>query len=385
MKTVLKFAFAAAVCVVAFSCSKENTGNDDPQSIKPFAPTSVQLSSVSQTIQLRAAGASADLKYVVGANTITHSAAVWDVEKNEVYDIAGAAEATFLAVNKSGVAVGEIQGGHAIMSAGSSATVLFHNVGEIINTEWGPVSTGDAGSSAYAVSEDGTIAGFYFDSAWNPNACIWTDSKTRVNLPLPSAESAGFDFDASEARWISSDGSVIAGWLRDDKDTNPLVIWTKNDKGTYDCNPVCATYYHPDGEGNKPYMQFSITAMSADGNWFGLQVAAPYDWENWELPVVQTARLNLKSGEMEVLPAEESLEIFSISNDGTAVGSGGDFLDRKGYVWMPGKKNIVAIESMVKGFAGLSRVSPCYIAPDNSGVAGFAVDADFNSVSFIIR
>lgn len=391
MKRIYRFAIAAMMCSAAVvACNKngtdpDNGGEEQEDVINPFSPKDAMFTKAEDSAQLE--GGSANGKWVAGTNFTEFAACVWDVENNKLITYSSALGGILHSVNNDGVAVGEYDNQAAMIKDGNLVS-LFYEKGEEIETEWGPVSTGDAGSSAYAISEDsGIIAGFYFDSAYQTRACIWTSPQTRVDLPLPSDEETGFAVSGAEARYISADGSVIGGWLIDDMGTQPFVIWLRGTDGKYTCKPVCNAFFDPEGKNNMPYMAFQSCCLSADGNWAGLVVAPPYDFENWESPDYQTARLNLATGDIEIMDGD-AIEPFSISNDGTLVGCPTDFMaERKSYVWHAGEKTSVDLSSLISSSTlnALINVSAGYIAPDNSYVAGWANDSDYNYVSFIVK
>lgn len=389
MKRIYRFAIAAMACSAALVACNKGTdpvpGEEEEDVINPFSPKEALFTKAEENIQLE--GGSANGKWVAGTNFNEFAACVWDVENNKIITYAEAVGGTLHSVNNDGVAVGEIDG-KAFMIKNGAVVNLYFNQGNEIETEWGPMFDGDNGSSAYALSEDGSVVvGFYFDSNYTTNACIWTAPETRIDLPLPTEEEVGFFVNGAEARYVSADGSVIGGWLIDDMATQPFVIWIKGADGKYTCKPVCNAFFDLEGKNNMPYMAFQACCLSADGNWAGLLVAPPYDFENWESPVYQTARLNLATGDIEIMDGD-AIEPFSISNDGTVVGCPADFMaERKSFVWHAGEKASVDLTSLISSasFNSLINVAAGYIAPDNSYVAGFANDSDFNYISFIVK
>lgn len=135
-------------------------------------------------------------------------------------------------------------------------------------------------------------------------------------------------------------------------------------------------------------MFFEPQGLSANGKWVSLVVAAPYDFMNWEQPVLQTARLNLETGVLEVLSGEVSFSGYGISNDGTVAGAtGGMAPARNSYIWNPGESACVELTSLVASDELKSLTDPVvgYLAPDNSYVSGFAYDGDWNIISFVVK
>lgn len=392
-------ALIGMISLGAVACTERGgNGDDDESVIEPFAPTGVLFS---QTLFQGETGSS-NGKYVAGSNYETGNAAIWDVEANKVIDMADF-PGGFHAVNAKGVAVGEAS--YAIMGQGTKGTTLYYDDTEIevsyedIDWETGEPYTvtyttpAESGSSAYAITEAGDIiAGYYYDASYNTKPCIWkapfTTKASRIELPVPTDEEMGFIVNGAEARWISEDGSVIAGWAIDDYASDPLIIWEAQADGSYKVKPVSAAYNHPEGKNNSQYMFFEPQGLSANGKWVSLVVAAPYDFENWEQPVLQTARLNLETGVLEVLPGEVSFSGYGISNDGTVAGATGGMVPvRNSYVWNPGETTCVELTTLVASDQLKSLTNPAvgYIAPDNSYVSGFGSDADWNIVTFVVK
>lgn len=211
---------------------------------------------------------------------------------------------------------------------------------------------------------------------------------SRTILPVPTDEEAGFAVSGAAAKWISADGTRIFGYVRDDFSTDPLIVWDLQKDGSWKANFVSKAYNHPTGEGNPQYMMFMPQGASADGNWVSLTVSKPYDFENWESPVEQVARLNLESGVVELLDGDNFVG-YGISNDGTMIGATGGFMvfTRDSYVWPAGEKTAVNIKEVIAGIAdlGLSDLVLGAIGPMNNFAMGFANDDEYNVISFIVK
>ena len=376
-------AIANAARVRVLGAGEQETGGDDD---KPTINIDgAKISDITDEMQLMGENMSPNAKYVVGMNFATYAPAAWNVETNEYIEFPEYEEGAFHAATSNGIFVGDDGNGegYAIKAdASGNVTPLYRFEGETIETEWGPMSTGDAGSSAYAISEDGkTIAGYYFDSAYNTTPCIWTESNTRIDLPLPTMEEAGFEINGGQVRWMSSDAKILVGFLIDNMATWPACIWRQNSTGGYDYDIICKDYWEEGYQLGKPYMFFQPTGISANGEWVALTIQNEFD--DWDFsvpaPPMQAARLNLTNGNLEVLNADEELVPAGIANDGkTLVYSGSnDMMGRAGYVWEAGTKNsIVSIDEILSTIPELEELSsntPCSLSADGKYIQGFGL------------
>lgn len=345
-------------------------------------------------IGMEAENMSPDMNYVAGLNQLTMQPAIWNVQTGDIkefsfrdtayqpiygtkmgyeyiydpdmfwviidsvyteiedYDVILGYDSTlfdvddytgsFHAVNNAGVAVGAFGSGY-----GDKLPAFAHIADNemsylYINRELDEFGFPmEAGGDAYAINADGSIIlGFYFNSAWVTQACIWVNGgKTaadRIDLPAPSEEEFGGTIDYVAARWMSEDASVILGYAQDELNGKwVMVYWTKNADGTYTVHGDYARQYftpywfdenglyfvHPE----RPYYEFEPFAISANGEWVSLNVSPLYDPNDWDAVQVNlAARLNLNTRELQVLPAqgEDNAPIFhGIANNGTAVGA----------------------------------------------------------------
>lgn len=367
-------------------------GGDDVDPVDPIEIDGMKVSDMDDDMQLMGEAMSPNAKYVVGMNFATYAPAIWDVEKNEYTEYPDFEEGAFHAANSNGLFVGD-DGNFAIKADDNGNVVkLYTFEGEEVETEWGPMSTGDAGSSAYAVSEDGkTIAGYYFDSAYNTKPCIWTENNSRIDLPLPTMDEAGFEVNGGQVRYMTPDGKTLVGYLIDNMATWPACIWRQNATGGYDVDIICKDYWEEGYQMGKPYMFFQPSAISANGQWLALQIQNEFD--DWDFsapqPAMQIARLNLTTKALEVLPVEdESYSPTGIANDGTmlAYTGGNDMMERVGYVWNAGSSNVVSINDVMSKVPELSELrsnTPCSISADGKYVQGFGINGE-NIFSYVI-
>lgn len=361
----------------------------------PIVIDGLKISDRTDEMQLMGEAMSPNAKYVVGMNFATFAPAAWNVETNEYVEFPEYEEGAFHAANSNGVLVGDDGFGESFAvkaDMNGNLTHLYREEGEIVETEWGSYSTGDAGSSAYAVSEDGkTIAGYYFDSAYTTYPCIWNENNERITLPLPTSEEAGFEVNGGEVRWMTPDGKVLLGMLIDNMGTWPACIWRQNANGGYDVDIICKNYWEEGYQQGKPYMVFSPQGISANGEWVSLSVQAEFD--DWDFstpqPAMQIARLNLATNTLEVNPDDAGYVPTGIANDGTmlAYTGGNAMMERVGYMWTAGNNDIVNLNDVlatVPELEGLGSNTPCSITADGKYVQGFAMDADTNIFSYVI-
>lgn len=239
---------------------------------------------------------------------------------------------TFHAINNSGLAVGTFG-----PSMGAQYPAMAHAGDEEVTMLY--VEPTDAGGDAYAVSADGSvIAGFVFDEGWNTTACYWTNNGTvRHTLPMPTEAQFGGPVDPTyEVRWMSDDARVMLGIVQDNYNGSwVLVYWVRNAAGEYDVHAEYAAQYFTawgfDESGNgiyynpeRPYTNFEPMALSANGEWATVSLVLQYDLNDWFAEQIsKAARLNLRTGQLEVLTLENNrlIDFFGIANNGTAVGS----------------------------------------------------------------
>lgn len=411
-----RYVAMAAVLAFALSCNKEKpTPGPDPEPVP--TPANFKSATVLPTdkMMFNTLGGSPDGHYVVGTDFNTSAATVWDLKDNTfsvVSSLPNGGEPFY--VNNSGAVVGQAlvdidnNGQYAFVSLNGVGKFLYYDdtmleFEDMFNPGETYQAPKEGGSSAYAINADSNlIAGFYLDGYY-AHACIWkapfTGKADRINLPEPTSEMCGFEVNGTEARWMSEDGSVIAGFLMDDVSGWPLVIWTRQADGSYKLDATCLPYYQPfdpesDSAAHKQYMMFAVNCLSANGKYVGLTLQN-YSAE-WGAPS-KTARLNLETQELEVLAGDYIIP-NAISNDGTIVGAvqaGGvgplstkaDETESGSYIWRGGEKRAVSLASMVGASALGSLVDAqlVYISADNSVAAGQAMTQDYSYTGFLVR
>lgn len=207
------------------------------------------------------------------------------------------------------------------------------------------------------VTEDGSIiVGSVSDASWIQKACYW-ENGVKNFLPVPTSEEMGFSVNATTAKFVSADGKIIVGWIVDDFGTEPMIIWERQDDGTYVLNPVCKDLFEPKNDymmddnwnfagwdrGTNPYLRFNPAGISADGKTIALHIMENVNADNPSFPPVKIGLYDVATGEVTaVIDADgnHGLEegcgfvIGAVSNDGTVVGYTGDgfFEPRRAFI-----------------------------------------------------
>lgn len=324
---------------------------------------------------------SADGRYVGGTTYGEYGGFIYDVQTKEIVYF----EPTE-AIDMAGIANTGVGAGYDI-----SAT-LFHTDGTTTEVE------GD--NFFYGITPDGKVkvGGFYNDN-YMTQAAYWDENNTQVNLPQPSTEWTGFTVNGTQARWISADSSVIAGYIMDDYSLWPATLWKRNADGhTYSAAPICRDYFTLEEGGNKPYSYFMPQGLSENGQWLALALVT-----NEETPVGAIGRYNIATEELQVFRCDDNAGDFAnlespypsaIANDGTLVGytSYGD--GRKAFIWEGGSETP---ELFVKKFPDLTELatydeggfhSPCGISADGRYIVGSGIitdeDENYELYSYVI-
>lgn len=416
------------------------------------APEPVVSPVVTETgeMGLIAEGVSADHVFVAGSNENTSRPVIWNTEDNTLvefvyegvyfpplydeetsefigYDYENpqpdSYEGTFHTVNKAGTAVGDFG------SSFTDKTPCYANAADTEVT-YLYMEEGDAGGSAYAIAEDGSvIAGFHFDESWTTHACIWRNggqtAADRYDLPKPTDEEFGSPIDYVSARWMSADAQVILGYAQDANSGDWVMLyWTANPDGTYTAHTEYTKQFFTTWEMDfstwtqawvdptKPYARFQPEAISANGEWVSLTLMETYDLDSWDMPAILAGRLNLTTGVLEVMETEMTTAptFYGIANDGTAVGTTpvmvspmapehkapaemGDL--RQAYVWYAGgsvHKNVQEIYAEDEYFNTeefMTEYTLAAITPDAKYIVGTRTATDgldmWESTSYVVE
>lgn len=248
----------------------------------------------------------------------------------------------------------------------------------------------------YSVTSDGkTIVGVACDDNYNQKALIWRDGKYEY-LPLPTAEEAGFEYSGSRADLISADGKVIAGALIDDMSTNPVIIWTLQDDGTYKYDYLAKDYFATSmDDTTSPLIAMTLSnnqgGMSPNGEWLSLTVVK--NSMDFAEMIERPARFNLATRTLTVHPLtglhedlDETAAIYAsgISNDGTLVGYTDDNMQRVGIIWKSDSEQMIPLKSLYPELADYDDIANTVtgISGDARYIYGFGEKAVGEGVSY---
>lgn len=342
-------------------------------------------------------GMSANNKYVAVKSLDEENTApgIWEFAKQDVFtpfanpDLM---EASLYGVAEDGTAVGERNNTEAILvSLDGSITVL--PVPEDTEVDGVPVSYYALG---FGITADGkTQVGVVCDDKYKQQATVWRNGKYEF-LPLPTVEEAGFEYSGSRADLISTDGKLIAGALIDDMSTNPVIIWTLQDDGTYKYDYIAKDYFATSmDDTTSPLIAMTLSnhsgGMSPNGEWLSLTVAKnSMDFaEMVERPArfnVATRTLTIHSlGDLhEDLDETAAIYASGISNDGTLVGFTDDSTQRVGIIWKSDSEKMVPLKSLYPELADYDDIANTVtgISGDARYIFGFGEKAVGMSVTY---
>lgn len=374
--------------------SDGDNGDGDMDDIAQKIDAGLLITAMSDKVQLMGEGISLNGKYVSGSNYATYQPAIWNTETGELTEFSDFEEGTLHTVSNNGIAVGTtggMEGKALITTPDGKAHVLPDNAGE--NSQ---------GSEAYCITEDGSMAGgFYFYFAYTNEEqtegfyavypCVWKNDVC-TTLPYPSHKDVGFAVDGAGIRWMSKDGKILLGYLIDDLSKWPAVIWRQNENGEYVCDPICKEYFEMGYQQGKPYMLFTPSGISPNGEWIALNVQEEYDDWDWDTmpPAVKAARYNLNTKELQVLDMEVDMNSTAITNDGTVLAYTltDGMVGRVGYLWLAGQEKAVCLDDELNTVVNMPLMvanTPCAFAEDGLTMQGFGVDTDANIFSYVLN
>ena len=322
-------------------------------------------------------------KYVGGSTYVDHLFYMYDVN-GKTFKTFGSvdSEATsdIRAISNEGKGVGTY-------SPGSST------YGYICNFADGTSKMVESGLTK-GISPDGSfITGAKIEetgSYWN---AVYFDGDNTVALPEPTTKWAGWistDPDdpevilGSSADFVSSDKSIIAGYVIDPMGTYPAVVWRQNRDGkTYSADLISRNYFccNPDfmDASKDNYAQFSISGMSENGKWLALYVAK-YSEDGWSA-TYGLGRYNLETDELEEYYDDEwsADECFTsgIADDGTLIGFCGGLNAERGFIWKAGAEAAQLLSVAYPGvpefteFDTIGGHKPCGISADGRYITGY--------------
>lgn len=374
--------FAAALLVGGVNCASAQSINVIS---RMTGDDGVEYQPVVQTI-------SPNHRYVAGPAYSMATGAmgmfVYDTETGE-YAVAPANEeiygADIRAVNNEGTCVGY-----------NDNAVLYSINGEAKYIE--PEEDGDINQARDASDDLSVVVGCHYpETSFFTKACVWVNDK-RIDLPVPSDEELGFETNGSVAYYTNSDGSVIAGYVVDNFSANPLVVWRLQDDGTYKCDPICVDYFseYGDVEG-RPYQIFSPQCLSRNGRYVSLNLMKGGD----DLTEQYIGRYDLETGELEEYRADGTGDIAAGAEmQATGIADNGAMLgfalsgswasqQRSAIIWYKGKaaqklSNVCPEVTEIAEYDALGFNTAIDITPDGRYVAGFAYDAQYNYIGYVI-
>lgn len=272
-----------------------------------------------QTGGAQVVGMSPNGRYIIGS-TYTAGGFVYDVETGE-----------FRLVGASGVA----DNGDALTGL---RVFNLHNGETAYNLE--RPTGADTFLMTTGISGDGHVVTGTGGMDWTHlNPLCWIDGHL-LRLPFPSTEEVGtFKVNGCRANGVSSDGSVIWGNFIANPNTNNLIIWERQEDGTYDYVDVWTDLYEPlhgweyDYErgdydfvtGPNPYCKMEPYAMSGDGKLILIrtqqntsEVSPPNKVGIFH---VETRTLELAPwSEEDIIGKARDFDSRGIANNGTVVG-----------------------------------------------------------------
>ena len=152
---------------------------------------------------------------------------------------------------------------------------------------------------ANSITSDGSIiVGSVIDSQYNPIPVYW-ENEVLNYLPLPDSSDFSFKPQGYSAQQVTGDGSIIMGYAVDNFSTYPLVLWYRQEDGTYICDPVFKEYFEG-GYGSKEFLRFKGLSINRNGTsiimkvqynttdpeFFGLNLLALYTIADKKLEVI---------------------------------------------------------------------------------------------------
>lgn len=278
--------------------------------------------------------------------------------------------------------------------------------GRLIHFDTGNAEWSGFGGFVDMMTEDGSIAvGMtpkkeYSDFGSPHNieyqACYWEDGEMHL-LPIPTEQELGYYYLRTRARCISSDGSVILGEIIDRLYQLPMILWYRQEDGSYKADPVCMEYFSDIkyNEGYyKEYVTFRGHALSRNGKWVAMTVReSPAYNEPAQGPLV-VALYNVETGEITKTTVSENFreaispryEIYynGIADDGTIVGYyNNNYSGLSAFIMHPEDmilRNFIEEFDTIDAFAdfdkeGHNKVSS--ITPDGRYIVGYGFKDDY--------
>lgn len=227
----------------------------------------------------------------------------------------------------------------------------------------------DSGSYSYIAydinNDDSLIVGCRVSNSYKQEACYWAGGELSI-LPMCTSSKMGFDISGSCATHISNDGSIILGYVIDNKSTYPAVLWRWTDEG-YVLDTICKGRFHPQADdansnvidSGEPYTTFSSAGLSPNGKYALIAVAEALgidtvyykgdkSWPLWTAVTSSEQKIAVYDTEADTLTiytvdgnngieAETGLQPYAIADDGTIVGFTSGYESRYPIIILPGE------------------------------------------------
>ncbi len=248
-------------------------------------------------------------------------------------------------------------------------------------------------------SDDMSIIGGYYSPSLDSDyvyPCIWRNGVIEA-LPYPTEDELGIGetWGCAVSR-VSGDGSVLIGYVRDRLSRYPLVVWYRQDDGSYEYDTL-ARYvsYSSSSDPDRPYGTLYGSDLSHNGRYVSMNVSVTDE----DYGCLRAGLYDLETGELTVEPLDEerfadpyNMKIMStsaVSDDGTILCYLGNDMNeyRQAYIWYPGEEkpvkiserypemtDMVLFDETASGVTGIN--TPTDITSDGKRMIGFAYDAD---------
>lgn len=285
-------------------------------------------------------------RYVVGT-TYTQYPAIIDVESPDYeYKFFGPDQGAKVAdgdessqlvgVSDNGVAVGTDANGAIMADMEGHFTVIQ------------PQTTKYVLCGMTDINADGTIAVGY-RGGWYDNQPFVYENGVITPLPVPTDIEVGtFKVLGCRPLAISGDGSVIVGYFLSSPAKAPMILWKRQENGTYEYVDVWSKYYEPvhglvaikneqTGDydyrlekGPNPWCWFEPASLTPDGSTVAMYVQN--NESNDQTPPTQVAYFDTETLELQVVPLSEiplfrenayTYMLNSIADDKTIAGIAG--------------------------------------------------------------
>lgn len=199
-----------------------------------------------------------------------------------------------------------------------------------------------------SLSADGSIVTGMVGTNWTAlEPCYWENGVFHL-LPWPNAAQfgglqPGQKIHGCRANDISADGSVIVGYFIAYPNTNPMIIWERQEDGSYEYVRVWDNMYEPTHQlvydydeggyhlerGPNPYCWFEPFKITADGKTIAMKIQQNTDKQ---VPPTQLGFYNVAERKLELVPydpldlfgQEQTFIVCGVADDLTTTGIAGD-------------------------------------------------------------